>query len=177
MTNEELWNMMNIGYMPIRLVMGVSVYSLGLAGGIGAFFQSLGGGEVSGLTEILYEAREKALERIEIEAERYGADEVIGVKTKVYDLGGGLVEFMAIGTAVKRMPGAHTKSQALLPQAIIQDRDTFVDASDIPGAAVLDAGRGSMGSSAARMQRGPFAIFAFIGVIIFILLKIFVLVR
>jgi uncharacterized protein YbjQ (UPF0145 family) len=173
MTNEELWNMMNIGYMPVRLVMGVSVYSLGLAGGIGAFFQSLGGGEVSGLTEILYEAREKALERIELEAERYGADEVIGVKTKVYDLGGGLVEFMAIGTAVKRTPGATTKSPSLLAQAIIQDRDTFVDASDVPGASVLEAGRGSTGSSASRMQRGPFAIFFFVAAIIFTILKIF----
>ncbi len=173
MTNEELWNMMNIGYMPVRLVMGVSVYSLGLAGGIGAFFQSLGGGEVSGLTEILYEAREKALERIEKDAEKYGADEVIGVKTKVYDLGGGLVEFMAIGTAVKRMPGASTKSKSLLPQAIIQDRDTFVDASDVAGAAVLDAGRGSMGVSARRMQGGPIGIFIFFAVLIFTLLRIF----
>jgi uncharacterized protein YbjQ (UPF0145 family) len=173
MTNEEMWNMINIGYMPVRLVMGVSVYSLGFTGGIGAFFQSLGGGEVSGLTEILYEAREKALERIEMEAERYGADEVVGVKTKVYDLGGGLVEFMAIGTAVKKLPGVGTKSSSLLPQAIIQDRDTFVDASDLPGVSVLEASRGSTGSSAARMQRGPVAVIVFIFFVLFTLVRIF----
>lgn len=40
MTNEELWNMINIGYMPIRLVMGVSVYSLGIVGGIASLFKN-----------------------------------------------------------------------------------------------------------------------------------------
>ncbi len=90
MTNEEMWNMVNVGFLPIRLVMGVSVYSLGLKGGIFSAVQTLGGGEVAGLTEILYEAREKALARIEADAERCGADEVIGVKTRIYDLGGGL---------------------------------------------------------------------------------------
>ena len=173
MTNEEMWNMINIGYMPIRLVMGVSVYSLGFRGGIASFFQSLGGGEIAGLTEILYEAREKALERIEAEAERYDADEVIGVKTKVYDLGGGLVEFMAIGTAVKKMPGLTTKSEQLLPQAIIQDRDTFVDASDVAGASVVSASSGSTRASASRLQRGPLAIIVAILILLFTILRIF----
>jgi uncharacterized protein YbjQ (UPF0145 family) len=173
MTNEEMWNMVNLGYLPIRLVMGVSVYSLGVASGIGAFFQTLGGGEVSGLTEILYEAREKALARIEAEAEKYGADQVIGVKTSVYDLGGGLVEFMAIGTAVKKFPGVTTRSGNLLPQAIIQDRDTFIDGSG--SNSVLDISRGSTSSSARKLQGGPFAIFAFVFFILFTILKIFFL--
>ena len=125
MTNEELWNMANIGFLPVRLVMGVSVYSLGLKGGIFSALQSLGGGEVTGLTEILYEAREKALARIEKDAELCGADEVVGVKTKIYDLGGGLIEFMAIGTAVKKLPGAKTTSEMLPTQAIMRDRETW----------------------------------------------------
>jgi uncharacterized protein YbjQ (UPF0145 family) len=173
MTNEEMWNMIHLGYMPIRLVMGVSVYSLGFTGGILSFFQGLGGGEVSGLTEILYEAREKALARIEEEAEKYGADEVIGVKTKVYDLGGGLVEFMAIGTAVKKMSGVATKSSQLLPQAIIRDKDTFVDSTDDVGSSILNTGRGAKTPSARAMQRGPLAIITFIFIIVFYILKIF----
>jgi uncharacterized protein YbjQ (UPF0145 family) len=156
MTNEEMWNMAHIGYLPLRLVMGVSVYSLGFTGGIMAALQSIGGGEVAGLTEILYEAREKALARIEEDAEKVGADEVIGVKTRVYDLGGGLVEFMAIGTAVKKIAGAGTKGDALPPQAIIQDRDTFVDSTQ-----GLNLESGSK-ASASRTQRGPATI---IGVI------------
>ena len=165
MTNEEMWNMVNVGFLPIRLVMGVSVYSLGFKGGVFSALQTLGGGEVAGLTEILYEAREKALARIEIDAERCGADEVIGVKTHIYDLGGGLIEFMAIGTAVKKIEGVKTKSAALPPQAILQDRDTFIDASDSLST-TLDIGNSSA-ASARKLQGGPFAIVAAIIAIMF----------
>jgi uncharacterized protein YbjQ (UPF0145 family) len=169
MTNEEMWNMTHLGYVPLKLVMGVSVYSLGLTGGIMSALQSFGGGEVSGLTEILYEAREKALARIEIDAEKCGADEVIGVKTRVYDLGGGLVEFMAIGTAVKKIAGVKTKNDALPPQAIIQDRDTFIDStSDVN----LEAGPKA---SAAKTQGGPLSIVFVVFIALFYILKIFFL--
>lgn len=172
MTNEEMWNMVNVGFLPIRLVMGVSVYSLGLKGGIFSALQTLGGGEVAGLTEILYEAREKALARIEADAESCGADEVVGVKTRIYDLGGGLVEFMAIGTAVKKIPGVKTKTAALPPQAIIQDRDTFIDASDTLSP-TLNIGN-STAASARKLQSGPLAIvLAVIGFFFYVVLNFF----
>ena len=172
MTNEEMWNMVNVGYLPIRLVMGVSVYSLGLKSGIFSMLQSLGGGEVAGLTEILYEAREKALARIEVDAEKCGADEVIGVKTRIYDLGGGLIEFMAIGTAVKKVAGLKTKSETLPPQAILQDRDTFIDASDSLGTTV-DMGRSNAASSK-KLQAGPSVIVVTIlGIIFYVFLHFF----
>ncbi|MGZ6333365.1 MAG: heavy metal-binding domain-containing protein, partial [Bdellovibrionota bacterium] len=155
-------------YLPLRLVMGVSVYSLGLKGGILSALQSIGGGEIRGLTELLYAAREKALARIERDAEECGADEVLGVKTRVYDLGGGLVEFMAIGTAVKKVSGVTTKTDALPPQAIIQDRETFVDATS--GALNLQS---SSTASARRLQSGPMAILGVVFVVIFYILKIF----
>jgi len=166
MTNEELWNMVNLGYLPIQLVMGVSVYSLGLTSGILSGLKSLAGGQVDSLTELLYEAREKALERIEDAAEKCGADEVIGIKTRVYDLGGGLVEFMVIGTAVKKVKGVTTKTKALPPQAIIQDRETFVDSTQ-DGDVTLTQTRAA---SASSTQRGP------ISFIISILLFIFIIV-
>ena len=164
--------MVSAGFLPIRLVMGVSVYSLGLKGGIFSTLQQIGGGEVAGLTEILYEAREKALARIEVDAERCGADEVVGVKTHIYDLGGGLVEFMAIGTAVKRVAGLKTHSPALPAQAVLQDRDTFVDASDSKSQ-MMDIGRSSA-ASARKAQGGPFAIVAIILLAIFYIVRIFV---
>jgi uncharacterized protein YbjQ (UPF0145 family) len=171
MTNEEMWNMVNVGFLPIRLVMGVSVYSLGLKGGIFSALQTLGGGEVAGLTEILYEAREKALARIEADAERCGADEVVGVKTHIYDLGGGLIEFMAIGTAVKKVDGVKTRSAALPPQAVLQDRDTFIDASDSGGGTINVAS--SSAASARKTQRGPVAIvIAIVFVVFYVLLRL-----
>ena len=153
MTNEEMWNMVHLGYLPLQLVMGVSVYSLGLTGGILSVFQSLTGGEVSGLTEILYEAREKALDRLQAEAVRLGADQVVGVKTRVYDLGGGMVEFLAIGTAVKRVAGVTTKNPHLPAQAIIRDQDTFVDSTE----GEVNLSKGGAASSR-KLQQGPVAI-------------------
>jgi uncharacterized protein YbjQ (UPF0145 family) len=148
----------------------VSVCSLGLAGGLFSLWQTLGGGEVEGLTEILYEAREKALARIEADAERCGADEVVGVKTRIYDLGRGLVEFMAIGTAVKKVPGVKTRHDTLPAQAILVDRETFIDASASMSPTINAAS--SSAASASRTQGGPFAIIAFIiGVLFFILTR------
>jgi uncharacterized protein YbjQ (UPF0145 family) len=170
MTNEELWNMVNLGYMPIQLVMGVSVYSLGLTSGIMAGLQSLVGGKVEGLTEVLYEAREKALARIEAAADKCGAEDVIGIKTRVYDLGGGLVEFMVIGTAVKKFKNVDTLTKTLPPQAIIRDQETFVDSSQGGNSRLSEA----KAASASRTQRGPISVI--LGIIFFIFyvwLKIF----
>lgn len=171
MTPEEMWNMIHLGYVPLGLVMGVSVYSLGLAGGIFSKLQSLGGGEVDGLTEILYEARENALARIERDAERLNADEVVGVKTRVYDLGGGLVEFMAIGTAVRKVSGLTTKTETLPPQAIIRDRETFIDTTL---GSELNLGRSSS-SSAPKLQGGPIGIIVTLLIVVFYIIRIFLL--
>lgn len=172
MTNEELWNMVNIGFLPLNLVMGVSVYSLGFSSGIASWIQSLIGGEVKGLTEILYEAREKAIERVQIAAQKCNADEVVGVKTRVYDLGGGLVEFMVIGTAVKKIDGISTVHDSLPPQAIIQDRETFVDGTQDENTVGLNQ---SSAASARKLQQGPIVVIVTILIVIFYIIKIFFL--
>ena len=169
MTNEELWNLVNIGYLPIKLVMGVSVYSLGIASGIGAFFKSLVGGKIDTLTEMLYEARQKAFERIQLDAENCGADEVVGVKTYVYNLGGGLVEFLVIGTAIKKVDGITTKTDSLPPQAIIKDEDTFIDSS-LDRHFNLDR---ETKMSASTTQKGPITILFVIIISIFCILSFF----
>ncbi len=127
LTGEELWNLTKMGYGPMRLLLGTSVYSLGLTGGIGAFFKGLSRGEVSSVTQLIYKARANCLAHIETEAKEIGADAVIGTKIFIYEMGGGFVEVLAIGTAVKKMDGLSTKSPALIPQAIIRDRSTFLD--------------------------------------------------
>lgn len=130
LTPQEMWNLNQLGYTPLKLVLGTSVYSLGLMGGITSALKSFVRGEITELTTLLYDARENALRMITDEAKKIGADEVIGVKTHVYQLGSGLIEFMAIGTAMKRTPGAKNRSPHLPPQAFSQDWDTFVDTAD-----------------------------------------------
>lgn len=131
LTAEETWNLAKIGYSPMRLVLGTSVYSLGLVGGIAASLRNLVRGEIKELTDIIYGARENSLAKLQEQATAVGADDVLGVKTYIYDIGGGLVEFLAIGTAVKRNPDAKTKMEQLPPQAITQNKKTFFNAAEI----------------------------------------------
>lgn len=126
LTNEEMWNLISIGQMPMQLVLGVSVYSLGIAGGIVAAFKGVGKGEIGELTSLIYDARANALSRIERDAIACGADRVVGIKTYVHDLGDGVIEFMAIGTATKAMQGLKTETPYLIPQAVIRDKKTFI---------------------------------------------------
>lgn len=132
LTCEEMWNLTNMGYIPQKLLLGTSVYSLGFIGGVASMFKSFVRGEISQLTSLIYDAREKSLEKIAKEAEAIGADDVVGVKTYVYSLGNGLLEFLAIGTAVKHIGDqVKTQSPQLIPQAIIKDKDTFYNSAEL----------------------------------------------
>jgi len=75
---------------------------------------------------MVYDAREHVFERIEREAAQTGADEVVGVKTYIIELGSGLIEFVAVGTAVRKVVGTGTATAQLPPQAVIRDKDTWV---------------------------------------------------
>ncbi len=130
LTAEETWNLAKIGYSPLMLVLGTSVYSLGFVGGLMASFKNYVKGEISELTELIYAAREESLGKVRAQASSIGADDVVGVKTYIYDLGGGLIEFLAIGTAVKKTDSAKTATDMLPAQAIIRDKDTFFNAAE-----------------------------------------------
>ena len=130
LTAEEAWNLAKIGYSPLMLVLGTSVYSLGFVGGLMASFKNYVKGEISELTELIYAAREESLGKVRAQASSIGADDVVGVKTYIYDLGGGLIEFLAIGTAVKKTDSAKTSTDMLPAQAIIRDKDTFFNAAE-----------------------------------------------
>jgi uncharacterized protein YbjQ (UPF0145 family) len=131
LTAEETWNIAKLGYAPLRLVIGTSVYSLGLAGGIMASFRNLVRGEVKELTHMIYGAREESLKKVQAQAKEVGADDVLGIRTYIYNLGNGVIEFLAIGTAVKRLPHIGTHSEQLPPQAIIRDKDTFINTAEL----------------------------------------------
>ena len=134
LTGEELWNLTQLGYAPLKLVLGTSVYALGFAGGVSAFFRSFARGEINEVTRLIYDARANCLDHIRGDAESIRADGVIGVKLFIHEIGAGLVEVMAIGTAIRKHAGVSTASDQLIPQAIIRDRDTFFEqAPVVPG--------------------------------------------
>ncbi len=127
LTGEELWAMTTLGYAPVKLLISTSIYSLGFAQGFLAAFKSFRKGEINELTSLIHDAREIAIDRLKSEADQLGADEVVGVKTFIAEIGSGLVEFLAIGTAVKKTAGMAVKTPALPVHAIVRDKDTWID--------------------------------------------------
>jgi len=166
MTNIEMWNMATLGYAPMRLLLGTSVYSLGVLGGISSILKSFVRGEINELTRLVYAARENALAVINDEAKAMGADDVVGVKTYVYQLGSGLIEFLAIGTAVKKIPTIKPASEQLPVQAIVVDKDTFYDSANVASFNV------NMNAGTKRINSGVRALLIFAVVCIFMVLEI-----
>jgi uncharacterized protein YbjQ (UPF0145 family) len=87
-----------MGWRPLGLVLGSSIYHVGIQ--YGNFYQNQ---ELQYLTAAMYEARDLAMSRMEEEADVLGADGIVGVKLEVggYAWAENALEFTAIGTAVK----------------------------------------------------------------------------
>jgi uncharacterized protein YbjQ (UPF0145 family) len=151
LTGAELFSLAHLGYAPVQLVMATSVYSLGLVGGIGASFAALAKGELRELTELIYGARENCLSLLKSEAQSLGAERVIGNRLQIRELSPGLIEVVAVGTAVRRLPGIAPHSATLPVQAIVRDDDSLsMSGGGSAGfAASLAFGR-SVGSSVQR---------------------------
>jgi len=105
--------------------MATSVYSLGVVGGIGASFAALAKGELGELTQLIYGARENCLSLLRAEAESVGAERVIGNRLQIRELSPGLIEVVAVGTAVRRVAGVAPHSASLPIQAIVRDDDSL----------------------------------------------------
>lgn len=90
-----------VGFHPLGLVMGSSIYHIG--------WQPVRGvsEELTNLTQALYHAREHAMVRMEEEADALGADGIVAVHltVNVHAWGSNVIEFLAIGTAVKHEAG------------------------------------------------------------------------
>jgi uncharacterized protein YbjQ (UPF0145 family) len=94
-----------MGWRPLGLVLGSSIYHVGIQ--YGNFYQNQ---ELQYLSAAMYEARELAMSRMEEEADVLGADGVVGVRLEVggYVWAENALEFTAVGTAVKAPAGETT---------------------------------------------------------------------
>src|SRR5438045_7100704 len=91
-----------VGFQPLGLVMGSSIFHVG--------FNPIRPGiseELTTLTQALYHARELAMVRMEEEADALGADGIVAVRLTltIHAWGSNVIEFRAIGTAVKNVSG------------------------------------------------------------------------
>ncbi|KUG03411.1 hypothetical protein ASZ90_019199 [hydrocarbon metagenome] len=83
------------------LARGSCIRAKHLGKDIGAGLKSLVGGELRGYSELLEESREEAIGRMIEQAERLGADAIIGMRFVSSQVMSGAAEFLAYGTAVK----------------------------------------------------------------------------
>ncbi|MBN9619359.1 MAG: heavy metal-binding domain-containing protein [Actinobacteria bacterium] len=126
------------GFEPLGFVVGSSIYPIGVQ--VARWGQNQ---ELTVLTQAMYSARELAMSRMQAEAERLGADGVVGVtlRAQSYVWGQGVLEFIATGTAVRatssqgvhRAPGGRAFSSDLSAQ----DFYRLLAAGAVPVAFVL----------------------------------------
>jgi uncharacterized protein YbjQ (UPF0145 family) len=124
LTADEFAAIRSTGFEPAGQVLGAAVYNIGYTGGYacpgawagyGGFVTpsrgitsvsgSAGTGAFGPMVATLYEARRKALHRMEEECQELGGHGVVGVRLTIGAFPAGGLEFKAIGTAV-RAPGA-----------------------------------------------------------------------
>ena len=125
LTGEELWNLAQMGYAPVRLVMATQRLFAWVEQSIGALFQSISRGELPEVTRLVYQARENCLALIRKEAQHHGAERVVGNKLLINDLGRGVIDVIGVGTAVRRVDGIKPTTPTLIAQAIIVDRESI----------------------------------------------------
>ena len=108
MTKEEsVMLLLNIEYVPgkeieaLGMVKGTVVQSKNFGKDFMAGMKTLVGGEITGYTEMLIEARQIATKRMVDEAEALGADAVINVRYGSASVMQGAAEVIAYGTAVR----------------------------------------------------------------------------
>lgn len=95
------------GYRIVRyhgLVQGNTIRAKNIGRDIMAGLKSVVGGEISGYTELMTEARGEALERMVNEAGTMGANAVVNVRFSTASVMQGAAELLAYGTAVTIEP-------------------------------------------------------------------------
>lgn len=104
LTGQQFWTLLRTQCRPVELAMGNCVYHVGRRGmrqALGQFGKNV---EMPNYTQALYTARELALERLQAEAVRVGANGIVGVEVQQSNYGWGshVLEFFTVGTAVIR---------------------------------------------------------------------------
>jgi uncharacterized protein YbjQ (UPF0145 family) len=102
LSGQDFWSLLHSGYRPVEMVMGSCVYHVAHRGVFSAMARAGQNVELENFTSAMYEAREIAVERMQVEAAAAKAEGVVGVDIHEGSHGWQthVIEFFAIGTAV-----------------------------------------------------------------------------
>lgn len=79
---------------------GLTVRSRNVGSNFGASLKAIAGGELKGITKLLHDCRQEALDRLAQEAEARGANAVVAFRFETTEFAGTGIEVCAYGTAV-----------------------------------------------------------------------------
>ena len=91
------------GYNTVKnlgVARGIIVRSRSIVGSIGAGLQSLVGGDITLFTQLSEKSRQHAFDLLLEHASELGANAVVGLRYDATELGAGITEVLAYGTAV-----------------------------------------------------------------------------
>ncbi|MDT5152054.1 MAG: hypothetical protein QOI01_3787 [Mycobacterium sp.] len=110
LSGQDMTTLLRSGYTPLAFVMGNCVFHIAVQGFMQTLKQAGRNAEMPQWTQGNYEARELAMSRMQAEAERDGANGVVGVGFEISNYAWGMhtVEFYASGTAVRRTGSGET---------------------------------------------------------------------
>lgn len=118
---QDFYRLLAAGAVPVAFVLGTCVYHIAHQSAMQSLRQAGVNQEMPQFTQGVYEARELALARMQAEATGAGAGGIVGVAVSVHNhvWGEHATEFLATGTAVRRLSDEHR-----LPQT--SPKPTFV---------------------------------------------------
>jgi uncharacterized protein YbjQ (UPF0145 family) len=110
LSGQDMATLLRSGYAPVAFVMGNCVFHIAAQGFMQTLRQAGRNVEMPQWTKGNYEARELAMSRMQSEAERDGANGIVGVHFSIHNYAWGIqtVEFYAAGTAVRHSGTAET---------------------------------------------------------------------
>ncbi len=91
------------GYRVVRVLgvaRGVTVRSRNIVAGLGAFLQTMKGGNITIYTKLAEQARQEAHDLLIAHAQSMGANAIIAMRYDANEINAGVTEVLAYGTAV-----------------------------------------------------------------------------
>jgi uncharacterized protein YbjQ (UPF0145 family) len=113
LSGQDVWSLVGSGHAPVSFVLGTCVYHVAHQS-FRQMWKTVGqNSEMPNFTQATYDAREIAMARMQAEAQRDGADGIVGarVSEENHIWGEHAIEFLALGTSIRR------REQAGVPPA------------------------------------------------------------
>jgi len=121
LSGQDFYILLRSGYRPLGMVMGNCVYHIATQS-FGSFMRTMSQNqELVQYTQALYDSRELAMERMQLEAEELGAKGIVGanIHERTHAWGAHVIEFFAIGTAVEETSKDHVIEPPLIVLPLI----------------------------------------------------------